>query len=254
MKNVFEFTPAELKKAHKVLIENGILDKAKRDSRIALHQRTGKISNFSYGSLLFQALTEQEITSTKAVAKNMGARFHQAITVYAGEDGRRKLTLAMEPIEGEETHGLIQTIKVNSAADFFEFYEGLSIRENSVNNPHYDLSDTIDVTTEDGRTVTCLTCLSDVNGPLYVGGKLSEDEIASILAYRENTGNRPQGLSTRFDHASTPTPTKEMTHETFEEYVAASDKLNDALLANPNYKSWEREWGQSKELPIPGMR
>ena len=183
MSNVFEFTPKELEQAHKVLSQNGIVDKAKRDERIVAAQTTGQISIFSYGSLLFQALTDQKPKEEKASVKGYAARFHQAIDMYGGEEWRRKLTLALEPSENKTTHGLIQTVEIESAAAFLDYYKNLSTRENPVNNPHYSFSDTVEARTEGGESVTCITCLSDLDGPLYTSGKLSEDEIAVILAH-----------------------------------------------------------------------
>lgn len=178
----FEFNASKQERAHRALEHNGITDHEIRQKRMRDAQEKGRLDVYSYGSMLFEGLTAQKVQHVRACVKNMAARFNQAIDYYGGIDGYRKFTLGLVPALGQETHGLIQTIPIESADDFIKFYTALSTRENPVNNPHYSFNKGIDVETQDG-TRDCITCLSDVDGPLHVGDKLTETETSVILAH-----------------------------------------------------------------------
>lgn len=191
----FTFTPDQLDAARTALSKNGITDPAIQDERIKDAQETGRIAMFAYGSLLHRVHTDKGITQSKAFVKNMAARFNQAFTYYGGDAGLPTLMLGMEPMEGEVTHGALQEFEIHSAEDFIDFYNDLQVRENPVNNPIYSFNEVVEVETESGQKVKCISCLSSTNGPLYLGGvppeeQLTEDEQAYILAHAIGSGDR----------------------------------------------------------------
>ena len=190
MAEFFTFTDDELKEARKIFVNNGEPDTAKQDKLMKEAQETGKISIFGFGSLMHTAHTDQEIKTTKGHVDDMSIKIRHAWNYYGGEAGKSGLMISLDEDKGAIAHGLIQEVEIKSAADFLKYYDNLQVRENPVNNPIYNTTETIEVTTENGETVTCISCLCDKESPLYIGDELTIDEQAVIVVHGMGSDQR----------------------------------------------------------------
>lgn len=73
------------------------------------------------------------------------------------------------------------------------------------------------------------------------------------LVYAENTGDKPERLEPRDEYLSSGF-NRLTQEEVAKRHIAAQDKLNNILLKNPNYRSWDREWGAPNPYEAMGQK
>ncbi|MCK6418166.1 MAG: gamma-glutamylcyclotransferase [Alphaproteobacteria bacterium] len=173
---------------------------ADREEIIDTMEQEGALYSFGFGSLIKDPHVSGLKRYNDFVLKGQVARFNCAFTFYGGTKNLPSLMYGLEPDENGLTPGvvdekpLIEDGKPMSVDGIVTFIREFGVRENPPGNPIYKIR-FVRVENPEGMTKLAVACVTDPDGPLFVGDKLTIDQKAILIANEWGTQLNPRDKS-----------------------------------------------------------
>ena len=149
---------------------------------------TGIFRTFGFGSLMKVPFSDAEATRYDATLYGDVMRFNAALINYGGTHEFKNLILGLEENEDGSTPGVVSENNIfelagNTSVDaIIELLKDWQKRENPENSPCYRFGFKSVQPMDGGKSVLAIVCITDKEGPLFVGDALSLEQKAMIIA------------------------------------------------------------------------
>ncbi len=197
----FKFSNADRQQISDALIEYmGGTDESDINDIIDQIEKTGSVLTFGFGSLIKVPFSDRPATTYDATLHGWETRFNMKWKRYGGTKENPSLMMGAEKEEDGTLPGLVSEQKISkdgklSVDDIIECFKKWDARENPPENPIYNFP-LVEVVANNGQKVKAFVCASNTESDLYMGGKLTLQEQAIIIAegigkpYIEENGKR----------------------------------------------------------------